>query len=237
MHIAICDDNIADRKQLERLLARESDRRIKTTGNLYIDSFGSIHALMHAPMLYDLFFIDYHSEGYGGADVAGQLRHTGVSAPIVLCSGTTDYTTCTNLPDNILHINKPIQVQELTDIVSMGIEIHVNSKPSIPIQGEKETFYLQEDHILYAEQKKHMLYIHATTGETFSTLGKLSDLIVTLENNPHFLPLNKICLINLCHVSQIRTGSMLLDNHKKIVFPFWKTRKTILYWRYALSKN
>ena len=28
MHIAICDDNIADRKHLERLLSRESDKRM-----------------------------------------------------------------------------------------------------------------------------------------------------------------------------------------------------------------
>ena len=59
MHIAICDDHIADRKQMERLLSRESDRRIKTTGNLYIDSFGSVSALLHAPMIYNLFFILY----------------------------------------------------------------------------------------------------------------------------------------------------------------------------------
>lgn len=26
MHIAVCDDNVADRKQLERLLKRESDK-------------------------------------------------------------------------------------------------------------------------------------------------------------------------------------------------------------------
>ena len=27
MHVAICDDNVADRRQLERLLKRESDKR------------------------------------------------------------------------------------------------------------------------------------------------------------------------------------------------------------------
>ena len=32
MHIAICDDNVADRKQLERLLCRESDKRKADTG-------------------------------------------------------------------------------------------------------------------------------------------------------------------------------------------------------------
>ncbi len=38
MHLAICDDHMADRKQMERLLGRESDRRMNTTGVLYVDS-------------------------------------------------------------------------------------------------------------------------------------------------------------------------------------------------------
>ena len=40
MHIAICDDNIADRKHLERLLSRESDKRMGTPNLLYVDSYG-----------------------------------------------------------------------------------------------------------------------------------------------------------------------------------------------------
>ena len=31
MHVAICDDNVADRRQLERLLKRESDKRSADT--------------------------------------------------------------------------------------------------------------------------------------------------------------------------------------------------------------
>ena len=58
MHIAVMDDNIADRKQLERLLDRESDRRIQTTGNLYIDSFGALESLFIAPKQYDFFMVD-----------------------------------------------------------------------------------------------------------------------------------------------------------------------------------
>ena len=45
MHIAICDDNIADRKQLERLLKRESDKRKAKTGLLFADSFGNCRIL------------------------------------------------------------------------------------------------------------------------------------------------------------------------------------------------
>ena len=57
MHIAVCDDNIADRKQMERLLGRASDRRLHTTGVLYIDSYGNVEAALRPPMLYDAFFL------------------------------------------------------------------------------------------------------------------------------------------------------------------------------------
>ena len=50
MHIAICDDNVADRKQLERLLKRESDKRASSTGIIYADSFGNASALLANPI-------------------------------------------------------------------------------------------------------------------------------------------------------------------------------------------
>ena len=46
MHIAVCDDNVADRKQLERLLKRESDKRAASTGIIYTDSFGNSTSLL-----------------------------------------------------------------------------------------------------------------------------------------------------------------------------------------------
>ena len=39
MHIAVCDDNVADRKQFERLIRRESERRGKENGILFADLF------------------------------------------------------------------------------------------------------------------------------------------------------------------------------------------------------
>ena len=58
MHLAICDDHMADRKQMERLLGRESDRRMNTTGVLYVDSFGSKESILVTPMIYDAIFMD-----------------------------------------------------------------------------------------------------------------------------------------------------------------------------------
>ena len=237
MHIAICDDHIADRKQMERLLSRESDRRIKTTGNLYIDSFGSVSALLHAPMIYNLFFIDYHSDSLNGMDVALRLRKAGVTAPIVLCSGITDYTTLPDAPDNILHISKPIQVKALTDMITTGLQIQSQSKPPIPIQGESETFYLKEEEFLYAHAAPPLLYVYASSGKTISTIGKISDLAATLENNISFYQLNAHTIVNLHHIADIRSGSLTLCNKARLRFPFWITKKLRICQHLAKQKT
>ena len=87
MHIAVCDDNVADRKQLERLLKRESDKRAASTGIIYTDSFGNSTALLSNPMQYDAFYIDMClTEGTTGTDVVNALTAQGtLTGLIVLC--------------------------------------------------------------------------------------------------------------------------------------------------------
>ena len=121
MHIALCDDNVADRKQFERLMKRESDRRAATDGILYVDSFGSPEALLTNPMQYDVFYIDLcHTEGTSGADVVSALLKKGVNAPMVLCCSEINYRVL-NLPDNCFFLDKPIRVSELSASVAPAL--------------------------------------------------------------------------------------------------------------------
>ena len=91
MHIAICDDNVADRKQLERLLKREADTRTLKSEGFYVDSYGHLKALLRSPMLYDAFFIDMCHGETTGMDVVDALIKVGVNAPIILCSSLISY--------------------------------------------------------------------------------------------------------------------------------------------------
>ena len=54
MHVAVCDDNVADRRHIERLLSRESDKRAGTPNILYIDSYGDKDHFLINPLKYNI---------------------------------------------------------------------------------------------------------------------------------------------------------------------------------------
>ena len=87
MHIAVCDDNVADRKQMERLLTREGDKRRGLVSGLYVDSFGSSASLLYTPMDYDVYFLDFNSENTTGIDIVKALIEGGKRSIFVLCCG------------------------------------------------------------------------------------------------------------------------------------------------------
>ena len=95
MYFAICDDNIADRKQSERLLKRQAERVLKESGEqVYIDSFGNKEAFMIRPQMYQALFIDMTLDETNGFVIAKTLLDIGITKPIILC--------CSSIPSTII---------------------------------------------------------------------------------------------------------------------------------------
>ena len=150
MHLAVCDDNIADRKQMERLLGRESDRRLNTTGVLYVDSFGNRSAILSTPMIYDGLFMDMVEDGCNAAEIARELRNAGNTLPIIFCCSKINYREETDLPDNCFFMDKPIQPAELTEVVETLLTIKNSQEKRMEFRTDTEAFYLTEEEIMYA---------------------------------------------------------------------------------------
>ena len=150
MHLAVCDDNIADRKQMERLLGRESDRRQNTTGVLYVDSFGNRDAILTTPMIYDGLFIDMTEDGNDAVEIAGKLREAGSVLPIVFCCSRIDYRKSPSLPDNCFFLDKPVHPAELAAMCDRLFAIKKSQVKRYEFRSLTETFYLEEKDIMYA---------------------------------------------------------------------------------------
>lgn len=164
MHLAICDDNIADRKQMERLLGRESLKRKDTTGVFYVDSFGNKNAVLTTPMIYDGLFMDMTEEGNDAVEIANLLRADGSGLPIIFCCSKIDYRKAENLPDNCFFLDKPIQVEELAAMCDRLQSFVDSREKKMEFRTDTEAFYLTEEEIAYAYPESRTVHVALVNG-------------------------------------------------------------------------
>lgn len=203
MHIAICDDNTADRKQLERLLKRESDKRAATTGIIYADSFGNAPMLLANPMQYDAFYIDMcKTEGVTGMDVVRELTKKGVNAPIVMCSSDINYRE-QNFPDNVIFLDKPIKADELSASIDHAHSIMEKAEPLIELREDKETYYVTESDIMYAVENGLHVVVSLTDGRKISLVSTAMNFFSQIESHPSFVAPSMKVVLNGRYIEKI----------------------------------
>lgn len=204
MHLAVCDDHIADRKQMERLLGRESDRRIPTTGVLYLDFFGSKSSLLYAPMIYDALFLDMTEDGCDAVEIANMLRVDGTDIPIVFCCGKINYRESENLPDNVYFLDKPIQVAELTAMIDVLLEIKSRQAKRLEFRTLTETFYILEEELIYAapEGDRHMR-LHLVDGTDHLTEMTPEAFCFNMVSCESYISLYNYWVLNMDHIQSV----------------------------------
>ena len=242
MHIAICDDNIADRKQLERLLDRESDRRKNTSGVFFCDSYGNSEHLSRNPMPYELFFLDMTSEEPDGLSFAIELRRLGVTAPIALSSSSINYQEALKKlpeqerPADLLFIDKPIKVADLTAIIDEALHLGSNRASTIELRSDRTTIYAYEDDIAYVTSKNAYLTVHLTDGRDVTMLNTVSNFYSMIKNYKHLVLVSERTIINAAHVQKMSGLKVTMDDGKKITCPLL-SRPFLNYARKNLTES
>lgn len=216
MHIAICDDNVADRKQLERLLKRESDKRSGTTGSLYTDSFGSCEILSKNNMLYDLFFIDMVNEEPDGLTFALSLVKSGVHVPIVLCSSKIDYaakaSSLQDCPDNLIYLEKPIKTAELSKVLDRAVLLLAEKVPTIELRSGTDTHYVTEDDIVYGITIGRYVHVFLKDGTEIPLPTTMYNFFDEVAMFSHMVMLNERTMFNIAHMEHFSPFKVTLKN-------------------------
>lgn len=224
MHLAVCDDQIADRKQTERLLGRESDRRIPTTGVLYVDSFGSKNSILTTPMIYDAIFMDM-TEECDAVELANMLRADGATAPIVFCCGKINYRCAANLPDNSFFIDKPILVKDLTAIIDQLLVIKNNQVKKLEFRNRSETFYLLEEDLLYVEvANDRELMLHLFNGDTRITEMSLKTFCGNCKDCNSYIEISCHVILNMLYIKEVTFFKVTMLDGKQFRLGFGESR-------------
>ena len=215
MHVAICDDNGADRKQMERLLKRESDKRAATTGVLYVDSYGNVEALLANALTYDVFYVDVClTPGVTVADVVDGIRKKGSTAPIVLCSSKINYRE-QSFPENVYFLDKAIKPSELSESIDKALAIKDSTPPVLELRDETGTVYVTEDEIIYAVTKGRTILVTLTNGRTKQVRTDLINLFSQwAASHDCFVPPTTRYILNCKHIKKLGLVSVRMSDGK-----------------------
>ena len=202
MHVAICKDDVADRKQLERLMGRESLRRTEEKGALYVDSFGNVDRLLSNPLVYDVFFIDIcHTTGVSSLEVVHSLIKKGVTATFVLICSNIDYRK-QDFPEKVIFMNYPVKPEELMAALDEAQERLKDVIPPIELREDcADISYVDEDEIIYAREKMDFTYVTLTRNREMRLRLSATTLFAEIEKrHPCFILPNRKYILNCHHI-------------------------------------
>lgn len=223
MHIAVCDDNIADRKQMQRLLERASDQNKKDgLEGFFIDLYGNIPSLMQTPQMYDGIFIDMtniEESGMSGIEVARELRQINITGRIILCTSSIDYKEMATDEEKELFIfmHKPILKNELRKVLDICEDCRSKKEPLIELRDDNGTLYVNGNDILYAHCQNGggRIEIKLVDGRSITILSTIYMFYEDLEPFYYLLPASESTIINIRHIQKTNAFSVIMDDGSK----------------------
>lgn len=211
MYIAICDDDVADRKQSERLMGREADKWIKNGDPLYVYSFGSTESLLLNMMQYDGILIDIKL-GADTREAIEKLKAAGTSSPFVACCAQ-EYFDKTDLPEDVYRLEKPIQPAKLHEMMEVLKERTTHYVAKIELRGEKVTLYVDPEEVFYAEQSGMYTEVTLSEGRKVRIHGDAVTFFDEIqEKHPEFIMPSFTKVLNIEQVKSLKLGKAYLKD-------------------------
>ena len=225
MYFAICDDNIADRKQSERLLKRQAER-VQTEFNeqVYVDSFGNKEAFLIRPQMYQAMFIDMTTEEPDGLAIAKKLLDIGITKPIILCCSSIDYRKKAKKQKikakNLYFIDKPIKVSELTELVNHIVAMRIAPADKVELRYHEDTIYASGDDIVCAKRKGENLKVYLADGRVLTFVTSVHNFYDQCSIFPQICPVSNDGLVNINHIKKTSPFHVTMDNGVSFLVAF-----------------
>jgi len=213
MHIAVLDDDVASRNQMNRLLTRESDANKKNgLEGYYIDLYGNVNSLMPKAAMYDAIFIDMVECDPKGHEIAKTLYSQGINARLILCKSVINYSQLLS-DDMFLHMDKPIKTNELSDILKICRQSREQREPKIELRTKTETLYVKYDDFMYAQSAQQ-----SKTDVLLESRGKIRVLLDLHNFKKDMSPydfirqINNDTIINVHRIKSVSAFSVQMDD-------------------------
>jgi Response regulator of the LytR/AlgR family len=211
MKIAICDDEIAERKYLGSLVttwAKQSDNIAA------VSTFESAEAFLfdyaeHKD--YDILLLDIEMGGLSGVELAKQIRADNHSVQMIFITGFPDFIAEGYEVAALHYLMKPVSDKKLSEVLDRACANLCKIDRVILFNIDGESVRVTADKIMYAEAFAHSVVIN-TADSSFEARIPISEVERLLDNG--FIRCHRSYIVGLKYIRRITKRDVILDNGK-----------------------
>lgn len=207
--VAICDDVYDDAVLLSHHLKKllpEAEIDIFQKGERLLDGIRKVGKQ------FQVIFLDIKMPEMDGIQVATEIRHIGMSVPIVFVSRSAEYYRQAFDVFAYQYLLKPIDVKKLENILeTLKLGWKGKEEQVLHFRYRSQLRTIKLNQISYISSSLHTVNFHLTDGTVANCRGKLNDFDDQLKNTS-FLRCHQSFYVNMELVTGMKTDSFILEN-------------------------
>lgn len=224
MRVAICDDNILDRKLIAEALQQYFvEKSISCKLSSYNNGTNLLNAVIEGE-LFDLIFLDTYFEeptqtGINGINIAQQLRKNGFNGHIVFLTSSPDFVFQGYDVGATAYLLKPHNIQKIHQTMDRIL------KPSyadiFQVRQRSTITCIPYNEILYVESNNSKCILHRLNGSEHTIYKRLNDIEIELHDH-RFLRCHQSYLVNMDYIQSVNksfnltTGDTILIRQREL---------------------
>lgn len=208
LHIAVCDDEPSDRRQLAELAGDIlHDAGLSCAVSSYSNGSELLNAI-RTGMRFHILLLDVMMDTLGGMDLAAALRKLGDGAAIVFISSNREMAMRGYEVAAARYLAKPVQRPQLQEALLFCCRTFCEKKEILlpTSRGQRRISYSD---VVYAEAAERVTKLVLTGGREETAIMKFSNLAATLPDR-QFVLCHRSYLVNLEYVSYLRSRELEL---------------------------
>lgn len=229
MNVAIVDD---EQKERDLLCQYCSKYGSATGAKIDTVTFESGDALLRDyKVCYDIIIFDIDMPGINGMDAAKHIREVDKNVTILFVTNIAQYAIDGYAVDAVDYVIKPIGYYEFSMKFQKAVSKAAQKKSyTIVLDTVEGVRHVKTSEVWYIEVMSHYLLFHVE-GAVYKVRGSMKEQMEILVPY-HFCRVHKSYLVNLEHVEEIQTKSVLIKTDEVPLGRMFKDELMQEYMRY-----
>lgn len=214
MRIAICDDEEAQRKLVEKYLYEWADGKKLMLDILHFADAESFLFNWEDDKSFDLLVLDIEMNNISGMQLAMQLREAGHEVPVLFITGYDSYMAQGYEVSALHYLLKPVHKEKLFMVLDRLKNTKKEAK-KIFFQTEEGNISVDVEDIWYIEAAGHQCVLKAAKG-IYRLKSSISEVKAALTAENCFIACHRSYIVNIRKISAIIKSDIIMDDGTKL---------------------